>query len=600
MLTVRLLGPPAFECDGGERPSLRGRKAWALLAYLALAARPPSRQRLVSLLFSEAEDPLGALRWNLSELRRALASVATIRGDPVELCVGPGLRIDVQVLLAGRLGHGAELVRLGGLLLEGTHIDASPAFEAWLVAERQRVAASCHALLYESALDALATGRPEQAAGMASRAIELDPYSGDCHTVLVRSLIAAGDVRGAQLHAARCADLFQRDLGQDPPPSVARAVSTSQPRRGVVRGTDSSASARSYLDVGRASVAAGSIAVGLGQLRRAVEVAVAIGDRPLTATAMVALATGTIHGAGGRGAEVAELLHEGLALARTHGEARTAATACLELAFLGVQLGHRERVEVWLEEAEQLEPGAGEWARIWGLRGMSRTDAADYPGALDALHRSIEHAERAGSDRQTAWSNAMVGRIHVLRGEPAQAALVLDQALGTLHDTGWTDFLPWAESFRAEAAIGCGDPHLAAELLDHAWVLATEARDHCWMATVARGLARLAVAGGEHDAGVGWVEAGLRPRPWYVWPRAHLLDMGCDLALPDRPELAARWSDELSELAARGGMREHVVRARLHRVRLGEADQLLAARHDAADIDNPALDRLLERSGADG
>lgn len=220
-----------------------------------------------------------------------------------------------------------------------------------MVAERQRVAASCHALLYESALDALATGRPEQAAGLASRAIELDPYSGDCHTVLVRSLLAAGDVRGARLHAARCADLFRRDLGEDPPPSVARAATVPEPRPDVLGATDSPASARSYLDLGRASLSVGSIGIGLGQLRRAVEVAVAIEDRPLAATAMVALAAGTIHGAGGRGAEVAELLHAGLALARAQGDARTAATACLELAFLGVQLGHRERVEVWLEEA---------------------------------------------------------------------------------------------------------------------------------------------------------------------------------------------------------------------------------------------------------
>jgi hypothetical protein len=58
MLTIRLLGPPAIERDGLLLRSPRGRKGWALLSYL---------------LFGDADDPLGALRWTLAELRRSLA-----------------------------------------------------------------------------------------------------------------------------------------------------------------------------------------------------------------------------------------------------------------------------------------------------------------------------------------------------------------------------------------------------------------------------------------------------------------------------------------------------------------------------------------------
>ena len=50
----------------------RGHKAWGLLAYLLRSRVPPSRERLATLLFPEADDPLGALRWTLSEVRRRL------------------------------------------------------------------------------------------------------------------------------------------------------------------------------------------------------------------------------------------------------------------------------------------------------------------------------------------------------------------------------------------------------------------------------------------------------------------------------------------------------------------------------------------------
>ncbi|MGH8776234.1 MAG: SARP family transcriptional regulator [Jiangellaceae bacterium] len=597
-LMVRLLGRPILERDGQEVRAPRGRKTWALLAYLVLAERPPSRQRLVSLLFADADDPFQTLRWNLSELRRSLTDGATIAGDPVRLQLHDGHRADVQLLGSGYRGHEGELARLGGDLLEGIALDTSPAFEAWLVVERQRLAASCRALQYEAALDALARGRPEPAADLAVHLLELDPLNADYHTVLVRSLAEAGDHSGARLQAARCMDLFRRELRQDAPSSVIRAAEIADPRASVPDVFVSRASARSYLDAGRASLLAGAVDRALEQLRRAVDVARSLGDLSLRAESLVALAGGTIHGVGGRGAEVAGLLHEGFVSARAVGDEGTAAAACRELAFLGVQLGHYERMDAWLDEAERLSLDDAEHARVLGVRGMGHSDAADYPVALEALHQSIEHAQRAGGRREAAWSRSMIGRIHLLRGEPAQAALTLDQALETLHDTWWTAFVPWAESFRAEAALDCGEPDIAGELLEHAWVLATEAHDNCWITTVARGLARLADARGDQPGAVGWVEEGLRPEPWYLWPCANLLDAGCDAATAAFPERADRWADELRGLAARGGLREHVIRAQVHHARLGDPRELAAARHGATYIDNPALHDLLDRTEA--
>ena len=93
--TIRLLGKPQIERDGAPISPPRGRKAWALLAYLLLSERPPTRNRLASLLFGEADDPLGALRWSLAELRRALDDPDALTGDPVSLGLPAGSAVDV-------------------------------------------------------------------------------------------------------------------------------------------------------------------------------------------------------------------------------------------------------------------------------------------------------------------------------------------------------------------------------------------------------------------------------------------------------------------------------------------------------------------------
>ena len=66
------------------------------------------------------------------------------------------------------------------------------------------------------------------------------------------------------------------------------------------------------------------------------------------------------------------------------------------------------------------------------------------------------------------------------------------------------------------------------------------------------------------------------------------VDAGCSWAE------AARLVDALATLAARGDMRELVVRAQIHRSRLGDPSALATARLLATDIDNPALAPLLD------
>src|SRR4051812_10855223 len=148
MLTIRLLGRPAIERDGRPARSPRGRKAWALLCYLLLAERPHSRRHLAELLFGDADDPLGALRWTLAELRRSLGGAVVLSGDPVVVTLGDDVLVDVTLLM-GDSPEPGSLLDIGGELLEGVYVPSSLAFESWLLVARHRVAAVLEAQLRE-------------------------------------------------------------------------------------------------------------------------------------------------------------------------------------------------------------------------------------------------------------------------------------------------------------------------------------------------------------------------------------------------------------------------------------------------------------------
>ncbi|HEV2825088.1 MAG TPA: BTAD domain-containing putative transcriptional regulator, partial [Actinomycetota bacterium] len=212
MVRIRLLGRPAIERDGAPAPSPRGRKAWALLAYLLLAERPPSRRHLAELLFGEADDPLGALRWTLAELRRALGEPGLFGGDPVATTLGDGISVDVHAL-TGEPADPRGLLDLDGELLDGVGVLASPTFESWLVVERHRLAATAEARLRQAALGLLAAGQAGAAVAYASRAVARNPLEEGNHELLVRSLAASGDRAAALRQVAVCEDTLRREVG---------------------------------------------------------------------------------------------------------------------------------------------------------------------------------------------------------------------------------------------------------------------------------------------------------------------------------------------------------------------------------------------------
>jgi DNA-binding SARP family transcriptional activator len=589
---IRLLGPPVIESLGATPLQPRGRKAWAVLAYLALQGEGTSRSRLASLLFPDAADALGALRWNLSELRRALDGM-TVAGDPLRLVLQPPWRCDALEVVGSAADPGMDPRGFTGKLLEGLSFVDCPVFDSWLADQRYRFDNIVQSLLYEAALAALAAGTPAKAAELATLALDRDPFHADSNAVLVKALVAMGEHRRARQHVTKCGDLYRQELGLPLPAEIRQALSDAAPDKDPLLPA-TPATVRSYLDAGGASLWAGAVDRGLEQLRLAVVLARGTGNGHLLAESLVALAGALIHQAGGRGAEVADFLHRALQAEGPVGASRTAAAAYRELGYLSVQRGVPDRAAGWLDRAMLAAEGfPDEQARVLAIQGMLASDTARYDAAVAALVESGRLAEAVGSRRQQAFSAALLGRVRLLRGELEQAAVSLDRAQAWITEEHWTSFEPFVAGLRGETHLASGQLEEAAALIDRSWVMAELAGDHCFMALAAGAEARLFMEHGDLTAAAHWIDRGLGPKPWYLWYSARLLDTAAEVSIASRSPRAAAFVDQLAELASRSGMREFVVRGQSHRAVLGDDAAAQAVPWLARGIDNPALAAFL-------
>ena len=231
-LVVQLLGRPRIDVDGAPGYRYRSRKSWALLAFLLLGERPPTRSQLASLLFAEADDPLGALRWCLAEIRRALGPAAVLDGDPVRILLPAGTTVDVDVLVRGHWSAAVQLPGLGDDLLDGLAIQHAEAFESWLLSERRRLAAATESILHEAALGLLAHGDLDRARDLAVRAALMSPLDENHQALLIRLYRLAGEDEAAQRQYDAWASVAHRELGAPPGAPVLLAMREG-PRRGA-------------------------------------------------------------------------------------------------------------------------------------------------------------------------------------------------------------------------------------------------------------------------------------------------------------------------------------------------------------------------------
>ncbi|MGX1160758.1 DNA-binding SARP family transcriptional activator [Arthrobacter sp. SLBN-100] len=587
---IRLLGNPEIIRAGEKQVQPRGRKVWALLAYLALGPGKTTRQEIASLLFPDAEDPLGALRWTLSEVRRALGPDVGLKGNPLTILLPPHWHFDVERLLDPPASVVLDPLAFQGDLLDGMSFPECRAFDAWLSVERQRIGLTAQNLVYEHALGALVAGFPQTAALLATKVAAGDPFNPNFQSLLIRALVASGNHDGARKQFQLCAEVFKRELGIGLPEEIRKALVPEKLITGpVVPAT--AATVRAYLDAARASRDANAVDAAIAQLRAASELAERTGRRELHAECLVALAAGLIHSAGARGSEVDALLHRALALLPAdEGSSPVAASACLALGWLTALRGLPESALRWLEKAERCAEGLpGQQAGILSARGVTELDLARYGHAYDNLDNASQLAAIAGDVRQRAFALAHSGRGYLLQGELGRAAEDLEAALEAVETEHWMAFAPFVEALLGEVFLSQRRPKEAGDLIDHARVLADLSRNNAWIVVAATAQAKLNAFRGEAGVAQQIVHQALSLTPRWEWSRGRLMDAGCEVALAEWSLEAKRQASRLSLLAGRSGMRELVVRAHSHRGVLGDAAAAEAIPVLVQGIQNPAL-----------
>jgi DNA-binding SARP family transcriptional activator len=589
--TVRLLGRPQVTLDGEVVAAARGNKPWALLAYLVCTRAPLPRRLACDLLFADAEDPLAALRWNLSALRQVLASPDVLRGDPLVLDLAGDTLVDVVELQEGRLPAVESPGSLGLDLLEPMHFPSAPRFEVWLENERRHLRGLLEGLAHESAQAHLAVGRADRAAELATLLVQLEPLDEGHQALLVRALAAGGHGVAAARQVAECRQLFRRELGVEPGARLdaAARVVTSQP---VAAARSGRAAVVADIEAGTASVDAGVVDAGVQCLRRAVVEAADIRDAELEARALTALGSALVHGVRGLDDEGATALHRALAVGGGHGA--VAATAARELGYVEFLRGRYERVGPWLERATAAT-GAdpAELARIASVRGSALTDTGQYAAALAALDEAVAGAS---DERARSYAESMRGRVHLMRGALDRAAEALTTASELSLRDGWTAFAPWPDSLLAEVDLARGEVDEAARRVGVAFEQSCRLGDPCWEGLSGRGRALVLAAQGDHAAALhalqdAWTRSTRLP-DGYVWVDALVLETTCRVAFQLDAVIARQAADRLVELAGRCGMSELLVRGLQHQARLGRPESGVLALELDAGLEVSVVDSL--------
>ena len=221
---------------GGTAVHLESAKTEALLAWILLNPGPHARSRLKALLwpdFSEERASAG-LRRALWDLKRKLAPdggpfVLRVSRGEVEIDPGPAFDLDVRAFLevagrSGRTGAGGRDARWAeeavtlyrGELLAGLAVEDAPAFEEWLLGERESLR-----LLGLAALRSLVAfhrerGEWARALAHARRLLALDPWLEEGHRD-VAELLALTGRRGAAIRQLEaCRRVLADELGAAP------------------------------------------------------------------------------------------------------------------------------------------------------------------------------------------------------------------------------------------------------------------------------------------------------------------------------------------------------------------------------------------------
>jgi DNA-binding SARP family transcriptional activator len=218
--------------SGDQRVELVSAKAQALLAYLAVTARPHSRQSLAGLLWGELPeaDARRNLRGVLMKLRPFAAPNLIVSHQTIGFNRESAYWLDVEQfrnLQPGRLTSRDEALvweevaaLYRGEFLQDLFVRQAPAFEAWVMQQREGLRRQGVAVFRELALFYEAQGMDEAGIAAARRLLRLDPANEQGVRLLMRFLARNGRRSEAISVFDNCRCVLA-ELGTEPSPETA-------------------------------------------------------------------------------------------------------------------------------------------------------------------------------------------------------------------------------------------------------------------------------------------------------------------------------------------------------------------------------------------
>lgn len=228
-LLLQFLGP--FRVTLGDAPleAFESNKVRALLAFLATEAdRPHARESLAALLWPNRPEPAAraCLRSALSNLRLVIGDAAaapphllvtryTLQFNPA----GDHVRDFAGLLDPAHLSTEQKeglAAAYHGEFLEGFSPADCPAFDEWLLTQREQFRRRMIELLRDLAVAHEAAGAPERAIDFTRRQLELEAWDEEAHRRLMRLLYRSGRRGLALAQYETCCRLLREELGVAP------------------------------------------------------------------------------------------------------------------------------------------------------------------------------------------------------------------------------------------------------------------------------------------------------------------------------------------------------------------------------------------------
>lgn len=250
-LTIRLLGPPQVEREGGSL-TFATRKAAALLAYLAVTGARPTRDTLATMFWPEANQAAArnALRYTLGVLKKTIGSEWLVSDrESIALAPHAALRIDVAEFrqhLASSQAHdhpetGAcpfcvdaltqAVACYGGDFMAGFTLPDSPAFDEWQFYQCERLQDALLAALDRLVLFYTTQADWPKAIDYARRRLALDPLHEPAHRSLMRLYAWAGRRTAALRQYRECTRRLAAEVDVAPAAETEQLLAAIQARR---------------------------------------------------------------------------------------------------------------------------------------------------------------------------------------------------------------------------------------------------------------------------------------------------------------------------------------------------------------------------------